>query len=92
MVPTTNSGYDSRTIAVAQITAEATPVRGTRALGHVTSAYRSPAAGRTIGMALVSGGRARKGETLYVPMPSGGIAVTVTDPIFYDPKGERLDV
>jgi len=37
-------------------------------------------------MALVSGGRARMGETLYVPMPAGPIAVTVTKPIFYDEK------
>ena len=31
------------------------------------------------------------GETLYVPMPDGAIAVTVTDPIFYDKEGSRLD-
>lgn len=76
----------------AQITSDASPVRGTPALGHVTSAYRSAAAGRSIAMALVSGGKARMGETLYVPMPSGPIAVTVTEPMFYDKKGERLDV
>jgi hypothetical protein len=28
---------------------------------------------------------------LYVPMPAGDIAVEVTSPIFYDPKGERLN-
>jgi sarcosine oxidase, subunit alpha len=76
----------------AQITAEASPIRGKPALGHVTSSYRSAAAGRTIAMALVSGGRARMGETLYVPMPTGPVAVTVTEPLFYDKKGERLDV
>jgi sarcosine oxidase subunit alpha len=26
-----------------------------------------------------------------VPMPDGAIEVEVTDPIFYDPKGERLN-
>ena len=31
------------------------------------------------------------GETLYVPMPDKATAVTVTSPVFYDPKGERLD-
>lgn len=76
----------------AQITASAHSPRGTAALGHVTSSYRSPATGRTIAMALVAGGRARMGETLYVPMPDGVIPVTVTEPVFYDPKGERLDV
>ena len=47
---------------------------------------------RTIAMALVANGRARKGETLYVPLETGAVAVTVTDPLFYDAKGERLDV
>lgn len=75
----------------AQITREAEPAKGTPALGHVTSAYWSDAAGRSIALALVASGRARVGETLYVPMPDKAIAVTVTSPVFYDPKGERLD-
>jgi sarcosine oxidase, subunit alpha len=28
---------------------------------------------------------------LHVPMPGGSIAVKVSEPIFFDPKGERLD-
>jgi len=28
---------------------------------------------------------------LYVPMPRGEIEVEVTPPVFYDPKGERLN-
>jgi sarcosine oxidase subunit alpha len=76
----------------AQITVEAAPVLGRPALGHVTSAYASPTLGRSIALALVSGGRARIGETLYVPMPSGAVAVTVTEPIFFDKDGSRLDV
>jgi sarcosine oxidase subunit alpha len=40
---------------------------------------------------MVSGGRARMGETLYVPMPEGDIAVTVTSPVFYDPEGARVN-
>ena len=75
----------------AQITLVAEPATGTPALGHVTSSYWSDAAGRSIALALVSGGRARMGETLYVPMPGKSIAGTVTSPAFYDPKGERLD-
>ncbi len=59
-------------------------------LGHVTSAYHSAVLGRSIALALVSGGRARIGQTLFVPTPQGESAVTVTSPIFYDPKGERL--
>ena len=47
-------------------------------IGHVTSAYHSVVLGRSIALALVRGGRARIGETLYVPMPGGDIAVQVT--------------
>ena len=76
----------------AQITTTATPAAGTTALGHVTSSYDSPALGRSIALALVADGRKRKGETLHVPMPGGAIAVTVVDPVFFDPRGDRLDV
>jgi len=76
----------------AQITGEANPAPGTRALGHVTSSYESPALGRSIAMALVADGRKRMGETLHVPMPAGAIAVKLVEPIFLDPKGDRLNV
>ena len=76
----------------AQITGEANPAPGTRALGHVTSSYESPALGRSIAMALVADGRKRMGETLHVPMPGGAIAVKLVEPIFLDPKGDRLNV
>jgi sarcosine oxidase subunit alpha len=62
-----------------------------RLLGHVTSAYFSAVLGHSIALAVVSGGRARLGQTLHVPMPSGDIAVEVTAPVFYDPKGARLN-
>ena len=74
----------------AQVTAQATPVRGKAALGHVTSSYASPTLDRSIALALVAGGRARMGETLYVPMPTGAQAVTVVAPVFHDPDGSRL--
>jgi sarcosine oxidase subunit alpha len=60
------------------------------ALGHVTSAYHSPALGRSIAMALVRDGRSLMGRTLYVPMPKETIAVEVTGSVFLDPEGERL--
>ena len=60
-------------------------------IGHVTSSYHSPALGRSIALAVVAGGRARVGETLFVPMPGATHRVTVTDTVFYDRKGERLD-
>ena len=40
---------------------------------------------------MVSGGRARMGQTLYVSMPGGDIPVKVTSPVFYDPEGSRLN-
>ena len=84
---------DGRTLLEegAQVVAMPDPQPGTPALGHVTSSYRSEAAGRPIALALVAGGRARKGEVLHVPMPGGAIAVEVVDPVFHDPKGSRLD-
>ena len=60
-------------------------------IGHVTSSYHSARVGRSIALALVSGGRARTGETLYVAMPDGDVPVRVTSPVFYDPQGGRLN-
>jgi len=59
-------------------------------IGHVTSAYWSENCGRGIALAMVSGGRARMGERLYVPMPGRTIEVEVTGTVFVDEKGERL--
>lgn len=64
--------------------------RGQRPIGHVTSAYFSPTLGRSIALALVSGGRARSGQALQVPMPQGPVSVTACSPVFYDPDGARL--
>jgi len=74
----------------AQVTAIAGPPPGTRALGHVTSAYHSPALRRPIALALLADGRARHGETLFVPMPGGAIPVRVVPPVFVDPEGARV--
>jgi sarcosine oxidase subunit alpha len=60
-------------------------------VGHVTSSYSSSALKAPIALALLAGGRARLGQTLYVPMPGRDLEVEVTSPIFYDPKGERLN-
>jgi len=52
-------------------------------IGHVTSSYRSAALDRSIALALVKGGRARIGETLYVPAMDGrNHEVTVMAPRF----------
>lgn len=61
------------------------------ALGHVTSSYWSPAAGRSIALALVAGGRDRIGATLHVTTPDGFTQAQVTAPVFFDEKGERAN-
>ena len=70
----------------------ATPGQSTplKMIGHVTSSYHSAVLGRSIALAVVRGGRARIGATLYVPMPGGEIAVKVASAVFYDPEGARL--
>jgi sarcosine oxidase subunit alpha len=47
-------------------------------------------------MAMVSGGRARMGETLYSPRPSAkgfdaAVPVQVVSPVFYDVEGVRVN-
>jgi sarcosine oxidase subunit alpha len=60
-------------------------------LGHVTSSYHSAALERTFALALVKGGRQLIGRTVLAPLVDRTIAATVTEPIFYDPKGTRRD-
>jgi len=42
-------------------------------------------------MGLIAGGRARIGQTLYVPSGHGDIAVEVTSTVFFDPAGARIN-
>ncbi|MCC6470111.1 MAG: sarcosine oxidase subunit alpha family protein [Alphaproteobacteria bacterium] len=76
----------------AQIVTE--PPRGEQgsSLGELTSACISPHLGKPIGLALVSGGRARLGQQLLAVSPVLGrqVAVTLTSPHFFDPEGARL--
>ncbi len=60
-------------------------------IGHVTSSYWSETLGRSIAMALVAGGHGMLGETLHIPMPGKAHAVKVSDTIFYDTEGVRLN-
>jgi len=75
----------------AQVTDTAEPATGTSSLGFVSSAYFSSTLGRSIALALVTGGRRRIGECLYVPMMDKSHAVEVVVPMFYDPTGAKLD-
>ena len=60
-------------------------------IGHVTSSYFSAALGRSIALGAVAGGRARMGQTLWIPMPTGDIPAKVVSPVFYDREGARLN-
>ena len=75
----------------AQIVADPNEPKPMKMLGHVTSSYWSENCGRSIAMALVAGGQARMGQTLYVPMPDRTIAVEVSDMVFIDKEGGRLN-
>jgi sarcosine oxidase, subunit alpha len=63
----------------------------TKAIGHVTSAYRSPALGRSIALAAVEAGRSLLDKPLVVQIGDAAVGVKVTDPVFYDKQGARLD-
>ena len=60
-------------------------------LGHITSSYWSAALDRSIALAMVRNGRNRIGETLFVPLADRTVRVKLTEPVFYDPEGSRLD-
>jgi len=74
----------------AQIVADPDQPIPMKMIGFVTSSYWSGSLGQSIALALVEDGFSLKGHSLYVPMPDETIEVEVTDPVFYDKKGERL--
>ena len=60
-------------------------------LGHVTSSYWSAAMGRGFALALVKGGRARRGEWVWASATAGDSRAQIVDPVFHDPEGARRD-
>ncbi|MBM3523120.1 MAG: sarcosine oxidase subunit alpha, partial [Alphaproteobacteria bacterium] len=60
--------------------------------GHVTAITYSPTFDRFIALALMKEGRSHMGGTVTVSAPLSGKSVLcrVVDPVFYDPKGERM--
>jgi sarcosine oxidase subunit alpha len=75
----------------AQIAAKARQAPPMELIGHVTSSYASSVLNSPIALALVAAGRARLGQTLYVPMPGGDLEVEVVSPVFYDSAGARIN-
>lgn len=74
----------------AQVVADPNQPIPMRMLGHVTSSYWSANCDRSIALALVTGGRDLLGRTLHVTTPDGFTTATVAEPVFFDPKGERI--
>ena len=71
-------------------TGEASPVP---MCGHVTSSYHSACLSHPIALALVAGGRSRKGESIYAALPEGDpLRVQIVAPTFYDSRGRRQHV
>ena len=64
----------------AQLVAEDTGRIPMPMVGHVTSSYRSAILDRTFALAMVEGGHAMHGRTIYAPLPEGTIAAVVTHP------------
>ncbi|MGF9563284.1 sarcosine oxidase subunit alpha [Neorhizobium sp. JUb45] len=74
-----------------QIVADPNQPKPMTMLGHVTSSYWSENLGRSIAIALVAGGRDKMGQRLYVPMKDKVIEVEVTDVVFVDKEGGRIN-
>ena len=75
----------------AQVVADPQAPIPIKSLGHVTSSYWSEACGHSIALALVANGRALKGQYLFTTTPTGFTRTRVTDPVFFDVEGARVN-
>ena len=74
----------------AQLVEQAGSVPPIPKLGHVSSSYYSACLEQPIALALVSAGRARKGDVIHAALSDGRYTrVRIVSPVFYDPKGAR---
>jgi sarcosine oxidase subunit alpha len=78
--------------AGSQIVADSRTAPAVPMIGRITSVADSPTLGHPIGLGFLEGGLTRKGETVHAhfPLANQSTPVRVTDPVFYDFKGERL--
>src|ERR1700690_1129958 len=68
-------------------------IRGKEITGRVASAVRSPALGRTIGLAYVAPDQATKGSTFDIRIDGGRLIQGRVVPIpFYDPENKRQEM
>ncbi len=79
-------------LAGAHLVAPGRPTTAAHDEGHVSSVAHSPTLGHDIALAFLRRGRARIGETIRVVdlLRGSDVACRVVDPVFIDPKGERL--
>jgi sarcosine oxidase subunit alpha len=75
----------------AQIVAEVKNRPPMDMIGHITSSYYSPNLNKSIALAVVKNGKKLKGKKLFVPMANKTIEVIVSDPVFLDKEGTRLN-
>jgi len=75
----------------AQIVAEVKKNPPMDMLGHVTSSYYSPNLKKSIALAVVKNGKNLIGRKLYIPMKNKIIEVTVSNTVFLDIEGKRLN-
>jgi sarcosine oxidase subunit alpha len=84
---------DGRTLAGgAHIVEQVNPEAPTNSLGHITATCYSPSLGKYIGLALVSGGKARRGTRAFVSDPLRGRygPVEIVSHHMFDPEGTRM--
>ena len=75
----------------AHIVAEVLEAPPMQTIGHVTSSYMSPNAGRSIALALLQDGVNRKGQSVSLSLMSGEVQrAEVTDTVFVDKEGVRV--
>ena len=68
-------------------------IRGSEITGRVTSAVRSPALGRTIGLAYVAPDQSAHGKTFDIRVDGGNLIQARVVPIpFYDPENKRQEM
>jgi len=84
-------GVQQLTAGAHLFAADAKAVRE-NSLGHISSVGYSPTLGGMIALGFVQNGRARHGETIRMVdhMRDVQTQVAICDPVFFDPKGDRV--
>ena len=60
-------------------------------VGFVSTCVFSPVRNELIALGLLENGKSRHGETVHIRWMDEVLEATVTAPVFYDPKGERMN-